>query len=168
LEAAISDEVIVRRTWRDADARAIVGVHRRVYVPEFGMNEEFLSRVGLGIQRAVAAGWPQRSGAVWLPERGGQVHGSLALTDEGDGTGRVRWFVLDASVRGRRLGAELIAELLDTAREVGMERLVLDTFSALTVAARLYKGVGFRLLWERERTDWGPPILYQGYELELR
>ena len=37
----------------------------------------------------------------------------------------------------------------------------------LTVAARIYTSSGFRVVWERERTDWGPPAVYQGYELTL-
>ena len=35
-------------------------------------------------------------------------------------------------------------------------------------AAHLYRSVGFTVVWERSRDDWGPPITYQGYELRLR
>lgn len=54
------------------------------------------------------------------------------------------------------------------ARADGLHRLELETFSALAAAARIYRAAGFRLQWDRERGDWGPPIVYQGYELELR
>jgi hypothetical protein len=44
----------------------------------------------------------------------------------------------------------------------------LETFSALRTAAHLYRDAGFRVVWEREIDIWGPPIVYQHYELRLR
>lgn len=163
-----SDDATIRRALREGDVLAIADLHRRVYGPEFGRNEEFVSSVRRGIDEARRGGWPQRSGAVWLVERGERLVGSLALTDEGRGVGRVRWFVLEAPVRGRGLGRALVGELLDEARAAGMHRLVLETFDALTAAARIYRDAGFELRWSRVRDDWGPPVTYQGYELELR
>jgi GNAT superfamily N-acetyltransferase len=160
-------EVQIRRTLRDGDPGAIEELHRRVYVPEFGMNDEFVSRVRSGVDASVARGWPQAGGAVWLIERADQVDGCLALTDEGDGTGRVRWFVLEHSLRGLGLGRLLLSELLDTARAAGFHQLELETFSALSTAARLYRAAGFGLVWERQRDDWGPLISYQHYVLAL-
>ena len=48
-----------------------------------------------------------------------------------------------------------------------MRRLELGTFSALSTAARIYRGAGFRVTDEYERTDWGPPITFQHYALDL-
>ena len=158
---------VIRRSFRDGDEREIAELHRRVYVPEFGCNEEFVGRVAAGVKAAVACGWPDVAGAVWLVERAGSVCGSLALTDEGDGQGRVRWFVLERSLRGHGLGRALVAELLARARADGYRRLELETFSALSTAARLYRDAGFQLTSERERHDWGPPIVYQQYALAL-
>jgi GNAT superfamily N-acetyltransferase len=158
---------LVRRTFREGDAGAIVEVHRRVYVPEYGMNDVFLERVAAGIHAAVACGWPDVAGVVWLVEHAGGVRGTLALTDEGDGLGRLRWFALERPLRGRGLGRLLVSELLARARADGYRRLELETFSALSAAARIYRDVGFQITWERERDDWGPPITYQHYALAL-
>ncbi len=163
----VSEEATIRRTLREGDAQAIADLHRRVYGPEYGRNEEFMSSVRRGVDEALRGGWPQRSGAVWLVEQCGRLVGSLALTDEAGGVGRVRWFVLEAPVRGRGLGRALVGELLYEARAAGMHRLVLETFDALTAAARIYRDAGFELRWSRVRADWGPPVTYQGYELEL-
>jgi RimJ/RimL family protein N-acetyltransferase len=164
----VNDDVVIRRTLRDRDLAAIAELHRRVYVPEYGMNEQFVGGVAEGLREARARGWPQHGGGVWLLERDGELHGSLALTDEGAGRGRVRWFVLDPLLRGRGFGATLVGELLAAARRDRLRKLELETFSALSVAARIYRDAGFRLIWERERSDWGAPVVYQGYELELR
>jgi GNAT superfamily N-acetyltransferase len=158
---------VIRRGLGEGDAAAIADLHRRVYKPEYGMNDEFVARVAAGVDASVAAGWPAAGGGVWLIDRGAELSGCLALTDEGDRLGRLRWFVLEAELRGRGLGRSLVEELLATARAQGFARLELETFSALTSAARIYRQAGFQLTWEQERFDWGPPILYQHYALEL-
>jgi ribosomal protein S18 acetylase RimI-like enzyme len=167
VEGSAIGETVVRRALRDGDVVALAELHRQVYGAEYGLNEEFVGAVHRGVQAAVATGWPQRSGAVWLVERGGPLLGGLALTDEREGVGKLRWFVLDPSLRGHGLGRSLVAQLLDEARAAGLHTLRLETVSLLTVAARIYRRAGFEVVWERERTDWGPPLTYQGYELKL-
>ncbi len=162
-----TSQTIVRRTFRDGDVREIAELHRRVYVPEYGMNEEFVRCVAAGVEAAVAAGWPDASGAVWLVERDGAVCGSLGLTEETAELGRLRWVALESSLRGRGLGRSLVREAVAEARDRGLVRLELETFSELTTAAHLYREAGFRVTSERERFDWGRPIVYQHYELEL-
>ena len=114
-----------------------------------------------------ASGWPDTSGAVWLIDRGSRLGGSLALTDEGEGLGRVRWFVLAPELRGHGLSRGLVHRLLSEARAARLARLELETFSALTVAARIYRAAGFELRWQRETDQWGPGIQMQGYALRL-
>jgi GNAT superfamily N-acetyltransferase len=157
----------VRRSLRAGDAEGIADLHRRVYAREFGLGPGFVAAVAAGIDAAVAGGWPSEAGGVWLIDGAGRLSGSLALTLEDDLVGRVRWFVLEPSLRGNGCGASLLAELLALAHAEGLRRLELETFSALTAAAHLYRRAGFRLIWERVRHDWGPPVTYQGYELDL-
>ena len=164
-----SPEITIRRELRDGDGRRIAELHRRIYGPEFERDENFVAAVSAGVERAIVGGWPTRDGGgVWLAEADKELLGCLALTGEGAGVGRVRWFVLDPALRGHGLGRVLVEDLIVHARATGMSRLELETFSALTVAARIYRHAGFRLVWERNRSDWGPTISYQGYELELR
>jgi GNAT superfamily N-acetyltransferase len=163
----VSDPVVVRRELGRGDAEAIAAIHARVYEPEFGMNHNFCESVRSSVNASIANGWPEAGGAVWLIDGESGLAGSLALTDEGDGLGRVRWFVLAPELRGRGLGRRLVQELIAEARAAGLTRLELETFNALAVAAHIYRTAGFRLIWARERADWGRPITYQRYELEL-
>jgi ribosomal protein S18 acetylase RimI-like enzyme len=160
-------EILIRRELRGRDPEAIVALHRRVYMGEYARNEAFIDGVQGTVDRAVAAGWPHRGGAAWLIDDGDRLAGCAALTDEGDGTGRVRWVVFGPELRGRGLGRLVIGELLAHARAEGYRRLELETYSELKAAAHLYRSSGFEVTWERPREDWGPPIIYQHYELEL-
>ena len=161
------NDLAVRRSLGPGDADAIVELHDRVYRLEYGRNERFVGAVAEAVDAAVKAGWPARAGAVWLIDDGERLGGSLGLTPEAPGIGRVRWFVFAPELRGRGLGAVLIDELLEEARASGIERLELETFSALKTAARIYRSVGFELVWERDLDSWGPPIVYQHYEMRL-
>jgi ribosomal protein S18 acetylase RimI-like enzyme len=159
--------VPIRRELQAGDQRGIVELQWAVYATEHGLGEQFAHDVAGGLAAAIERGWPEQSGAVWLIGAGHALSGCLALTDEGS-SGRVRWFVLAPELRGQGLGRRLLGELLVEARRVGHEKLELETFSALTAAAHLYRGAGFRVVWERETEMWGPPIVLQHYELALR
>ena len=156
----------IRRELRPGDAEAIVAMHERLYPVEHQRNEVFVAQVAESVANAVARGWPE-GGGVWIVERDGKMAGSVALTDEGDGIGKLRWVLVSPDLRGAGIGRRLVGEAVDRARELGMRRLELDTFSALRAAARIYRDVGFRVVGARERSDWGPTITYQTYELEL-
>jgi ribosomal protein S18 acetylase RimI-like enzyme len=161
----------MRTTLEPGDAKAIVELHRRVYGGEWGMNDGFVAGVAGTVARAVASGWPAGGGGVWLIDRsveqGGGLSGSLGLTPEGPGRGQLRWFVLDRELRGQGAGRRMLEALLSEARAQGMTEICLDTYSDLSAAAHLYRSAGFVVTSEIERSDWGPTITYQHYELAL-
>jgi N-acetylglutamate synthase-like GNAT family acetyltransferase len=163
----VSGRVQIRRELRPGDLGGIVAHHGRVYSREYGVDSTFEAMVATSVAEAGRRGWPTEREGIWIVERDGAVAGSLGLTDEGD-TGVLRWFVLDPDLRGRGLGRRLVAELIAKAREVGYERLRLETFSDLRAAAHLYREAGFELVREDTRPRWGrDAITYQYYELEL-
>jgi N-acetylglutamate synthase-like GNAT family acetyltransferase len=58
--------------------------------------------------------------------------------------------------------------VIERAREVGYERLRLETFSLLRTAAHLYRSFGFEVVDEDTAPRWGhDAITFQHYELEL-
>jgi N-acetylglutamate synthase-like GNAT family acetyltransferase len=163
----VSGRIEIRREMRPGDLGEIVAFHGRIYGREYGVDRQFEAFVASSIAEAGRRGFPGEREDVWIVERNGEFAGSLALTDDGD-AGVVRWFVFDPSVRGRGLGRRLLAELLERARELGYERLRLETFSLLRAAAHLYRSVGFEVVDEDTGPRWGHgEITLQHYELEL-
>jgi ribosomal protein S18 acetylase RimI-like enzyme len=158
----------IRRDLQPGDLGEIVALHGRVYSLEWGHDETFEAMVAASVVDAAAEGFPSTEEGVWIVEQGGRVMGSLGLTDEGDGEGRVRWFVLEPDIRGRGLGRTLLDELFAKAEEAGYRRITLETFSDLEAAAHLYRERGMELVWEDTRPRWGrPAVTYQRYELVL-
>jgi ribosomal protein S18 acetylase RimI-like enzyme len=158
----------VRRELRPGDLGAIIEHHGRTYAREYGVDSSFEAHVAAAVARAALRGFPRETDAIWIVERDGRHAGSLAMTDEGDGVACIRFFVLDSDLRGEGLGRRLLEELLDTARAQGFERAVLETFSDLTAAARLYRDYGFRVVNAETGPRWGrAEITYQRYEAWL-
>jgi ribosomal protein S18 acetylase RimI-like enzyme len=158
----------VRHELRPGDLGAIIEHHGRTYAREYGVDSSFEAHVAAAVARAALLGFPRETEAIWIVERDGRHAGSLAMTDEGDGVACIRFFVLDADLRGQGLGRRLLEELLETALAAGFERAVLETFSDLTAAARLYRDYGFRVLNAEIGPRWGrAEITYQRYEVAL-
>jgi len=158
-----SDSVRVRRELRPDDPAEIQRLHGAIYGREHGVNATFEDDVAEAVSSALAAGWPERGG-LWAVEQGDRLAGTLALNEESPTVGRVRWFLLEPALRGQGLGRRLLDELIAEADDAGYELLLLDTFSELRTAARLYREHGFEVTAEREWTRWGPTLLLQRYE----
>jgi GNAT superfamily N-acetyltransferase len=162
------DAMSIRRELRPGDLGAIIEHHGRTYAREYGVDSSFEAHVAAAVARAALRGFPRETEAIWIVERDGRHAGSLAMTDEGHGVACVRFFVLDSELRGKGLGRRLLEELLDAARAHGFERAVLETFSDLTAAARLYGENGFRVTSADTGPRWGrAEITYQRYEVTL-
>ena len=162
-------ELRIRRELRPGDLGAIVAHHGRLYAQEYGVDASFEAQVANAVARAGARGFPREHEAIWIVENAGEHAGSIALSDEGGGEATLRWFVLEPHLRGRGLGRRLVGEVLSEARAAGYALIALETFSELTVAARIYRDHGFEVTWEETKPRWGrPEITYQRYELPLQ
>jgi GNAT superfamily N-acetyltransferase len=153
----------IRGDLRPGDLGSISSLHGTIYAAEHGLDPRFEAGVARGLADAITRGWPDR-GRLWAVERRGALVGSLALTHEGGGEGKVRWFVLERELRGRGHGRALIEELIAEADGSGLAVLRLETFSALRAAGHLYRSVGFEEVDSRRFSDWGRPIVLQHYE----
>jgi ribosomal protein S18 acetylase RimI-like enzyme len=140
---------------RPEDYDAIAELTVRVYVDGNLASDQYTP------QLADVAGRAERSELLVVRDAEGRVVGSVALVLSGD-FGEVlesddeaafRMLVVDPSARGRGVGRLLVTSCLDRARAVGKRRVVISTDPRMTAAHRLYEGLGFTRLPER---DWTP------------
>lgn len=66
------------------------------------------------------------------------------LKPVGDGEGELKRMFVRPAHRGRGFGSEMLHRLVDDARELGYERLRLETFPFMESAIALYRKNGFR------------------------
>lgn len=125
----------------DAIAALIVGIQR----------EEF----GLAISRAdqpdiddIDGFYRAGRGDFWVASHGGQIVGTIALKDIGDGAGALRKMFVRKDWRGTKpsVAAGLLQALHDAARERGFDQIYLGTTDRFLAAHRFYEKHGFTVV----------------------
>jgi GNAT superfamily N-acetyltransferase len=103
---------------------------------------------------------------LWLVRVDGRIEGSVAI--DGSHAARdgahLRWFVVSPALRGRGVGATLLAQALRFCNAHGHRRVFLWTFDGLSAARHLYEKNGFRLAEQRRAATWGTEVLEQRFE----
>lgn len=94
----------------------------------------------------ISSFYQQKGGNFWVALADGEVVGTIALIDCGEGVGCIRKMFVRADWRGKEHGlAQQLLEILETwAREKGIMALYLGTIERLQAAIRFYLRNGFR------------------------
>jgi putative acetyltransferase len=82
--------------------------------------------------------------ALWILEDAGNVVGSVALRELGDGVVELKRMYLRPEARGRGFGKQLLGVALEWARSNGKAAVRLDTSERMVAAQHLYEAHGFR------------------------
>ncbi len=105
----------------------------------------------------------------WVAELNGEVVGSIFLMKSDDPqVGKLRLLYVDPSVRGRGIGARLVNQCIERARELGYSKLTLWTNDILVSARKIYQSVGFTLLKENRHHSFGKDLVGQTWVLNLK
>ncbi|MSP05734.1 MAG: N-acetyltransferase [Acetobacteraceae bacterium] len=83
------------------------------------------------------------------------------------GLAHLRWFVVDAALRGQGVGKQLLSEAIEFARDAGFAGVYLTTFRGLEAAAALYATAGFRVVAEEVGESWGREVAEQRLEMRF-
>ncbi|MEE4453486.1 helix-turn-helix domain-containing GNAT family N-acetyltransferase [Novosphingobium resinovorum] len=94
----------------------------------------------------------------WVADLGGVMAGAVFLTDEGEGTARLRLLHVEPFARRRGIGDALVAGCLDFAREKGYAQVVLWTHTVLEAARRIYARNGFECIDTQVHHTFGEPV----------
>jgi GNAT superfamily N-acetyltransferase len=171
---ATSAEVVLRSGPRPGDLGTVLAMHGELYAREYGFDERFEAHVARGLAGlATALGEahddpPAREpGRLWVAERAGEPVGTVALTDEGEDVGQLRWFLVAPQSRGDGLGRLLLRTLLGHARGQGYVHVKLWTVDVLPAAARLYTEAGFRCTERHAARLFGHALDEVRYDLDL-
>lgn len=83
-------------------------------------------------------------GRLFVATVDGRPAGCIALRRLDAATGEVKRLYVRPEGRGLGIGSALARRVVDEARKIGYERLVLDTLERMPSARRIYESLGFR------------------------
>ena len=83
-------------------------------------------------------------GCIFLAKDGEEIVGSAALIKEAEGEFELAKMAVAAGWQGKGIGKLLIERCLDTAKELGANRIFLVSNSQLKTAIAMYENYGFR------------------------
>jgi GNAT superfamily N-acetyltransferase len=141
----------------------IASLHARFYSQAASFGVFFEKKVTTELA-AFAMTLPSPGKALWLYVENGRSLASIAIdSDSGnDRLARLRWFIVDESLRGSGVGRRLLYKALDFVdRE--FDETYLWTFKGLDAARHLYESSGFQLTDEAEGSQWGTHVTEQKF-----
>lgn len=141
-----------------------IELHARHYAAFVGFGRPFEAVLAAGL--ADFAGRMDRPcNRFWRVMRQDRVLGTIAIDGEdlGPGIAHLRWFILDAELRGAGLGRALVQQALAFADAAGYGETHLWTFRGLDAARHLYEQAGFVLADEKPGSQWGREVIEQQF-----
>jgi putative acetyltransferase len=72
------------------------------------------------------------------------VLGCVALKERGPGLAELKRLYIVPEARGKGLATTMCQQILDDAKEIGYEKVCLDTLDRMVPAVKLYESMGFR------------------------
>lgn len=144
----------------------MVSRHGELYAEEYGWGEPFE-----GLCAGIVADYckqhdPDRE-RCWIAEMNGENVGCVMLVKDSDEVARIRLLLVDPKARGLRLGARLVDECVQFARQAGYKQVTLWTHSVLTAARHIYASAGFTLSSSEKKRSWGKDVVAEYWDLTL-
>ncbi len=156
------------RHYTDADIDFVISGQMKLYELEYGFkSDQWKSYLRDGVHRFINQFDSERD-CMYILEYNGIPAGCIAITHTEQSTAQLRFFFIEAELRGKGAGHQLIDLALNFCIEKEYKHVFLWTFSKLSAARHLYEQKGFRIKNTRENSDWGQTVIEECWILERK
>ncbi len=154
------------RTFRPGDMGMVSARQAIIYSEGYGWGdklEALILEIAANFLRDFKPGREQ----CWIAERGSRMLGSVFLVEEDERTARLRLLYVEAEARGLGIGAALVRQCSEFARQAGYERIVLWTHAVLHSARNIYAKEGYKVIETEVQNEFGKEETSEHWLLEL-
>jgi putative acetyltransferase len=151
----------IRQAHFPADTQAIVSLVRE-YAAWLGIDMSFQNFEQEMAQIEGIYSLPK--GLFWVVQEGEKLVGCVGFKHLDATTAEVKRLYVQPAFRGHKLGEQLMQTLTQAARQLGYQRLVLDTVPQTVFAQSIYQRMGFTPIAQYYE---GPTLATQFFELPL-
>lgn len=144
----------------------VIERHGALYAQEYGWNQTFEALVARIVADYAAAHDPARE-HVWIAEANGMRAGCVFCVKKDEETAQLRLLLVEPHARGLGIGARLVNECIQFARNAGYRGMTLWTNDCLHAARHIYERAGFRLTEEEHHHSFGHDLVGQNWWLDL-
>jgi DNA-binding MarR family transcriptional regulator/N-acetylglutamate synthase-like GNAT family acetyltransferase len=157
---------VILRLQLPGDIGWVVERHGELYAKEFAWDSAFEGLVA-EIAGTFLKNFDAQRERCWIAERGGERLGCVFLVRKSARIAKLRLLLVEPAARGLGIGARLVNECVDFARQCGYRKLTLWTNDILVSARRIYESAGFCLTKEEKHHTFGHDLVGQFWELKL-
>ncbi len=161
------DSACVLRSHRPGDMGWVVLRHGQFYSQEYGYDERYEALVARIVADFMQHLDPKRE-RCWIAEKDGEPVGCVFLVKRTKTLAQLRLLFVEPDARGLGLGTRLVKECVRFATDVGYQKMVLWTQGDLHAARHVYEKVGFRMVQKKQHRSWGPTLIGETWELQLK
>ena len=154
------------RPQKPGDMGWVVHRHAALYAQEYGWDERFEAMVAGIVKKFIERYDPKRE-RCWIAEKDGEIVGSAFLVARSKTVAQLRLMLVEPKARGLGIGARLVDECVDFAREKGYRKITLWTNSILLAARHIYTKAGFRLVHKERHHSFGHALVGETWDLTL-
>jgi len=164
--AGSSGEQYLLRPHQPGDMGWVVHRHGVLYAQEYGYDETFEALVAEIVAKFIQR-YDAKRERCWVAEREGKIAGSVFLVAESKTVAKLRLLLVEPSARGLGIGARLVAECVQFARQAGYKKIVSWTQSELDAARHVYKKAGFHVIEKKPHHSFGKDLTAETWEVAL-
>jgi GNAT superfamily N-acetyltransferase len=158
---------IIIRPFRETDVDFVISRQLALYQQEYGFTSDiWKAYLTEGVHHFVNL-FDNKRDCMYILENNDIPSGCVAITHVDEATAQLRFFFLEAEMRGQGAGHRLLDMAIDFCKEKKYVYVFLWTFSTLMAARHLYGSKGFRITETHENNDWGEPVLEERWDLYL-